>query len=786
MVSGYNCKLVKRPAIWASGAFMAGIAAGVGTAKYDALIPAVIILFSLYLLIMGLILFTNSNNCRRMISAAIICIAFFTAAAVYSFIVYSERLDVYDYGEEERLISATVLDRDKLDDDTVRYEVDCVTIDSESIGTHMLITVKNSTSLLLPGDRVELYSEVCRPSQARNSGLFDYREFLANKRIYYTAYADEKDVTVTEYTATGTNAFRYTLNRFKHDTINSCREYLSPEALGIVYAITSGDSVYIENTVYEQYRNTGTAHVLAISGLHVGFIVMFIGLLTRRLKKYSLSYTLINIAAVWVYIIFSGMNVSAVRAGIFFTLFGIGRLLRLRCSVTNVAFITAFIILAAEPMALFSVSFQLSFSAALALGILAPALKSFIFRHVKSLPSEAVNGASTVICASVGVVIPIAYHYNTVSLVSILVNLIIVPLYSYIVLFGFAVMLAAVIRVPVLISAAATVVNGLVRIAHIILEGISGFEYAYINVASPGVITILAALIVLLILSVECPSFIKKKLVPIACCLFVITAHIVIPYLGIGGTYTVSFIDVGQAECSLIVTPSNKTVMIDAGSSYGTQNTAEYVIAPYLLKHGNTKIDYLVLSHAHSDHIGETEALAELVDIGNIVYSCPDGDTQFDKIKELAVSKGINLINMYYTSSISADASTYINKVSTYYDSSDTNAQSLAVEIKCGENSLLFAGDMPSCGLDTLTCSGNILIYKASHHGSVTSLSTKIDELRPLYTVVCTKKNNVYGLPSEDAISRYEEYSNVLLVQEHGEIRFTFNDNGIRVFKYIA
>lgn len=226
--------------------------------------------------------------------------------------------------------------------------------------------------------------------------------------------------------------------------------------------------------------------------------------------------------------------------------------------------------------------------------------------------------------------------------------------------------------------------------------------------------------------------------------------------------------------------------MIDAGSSYGTQNTAEYVIAPYLLKHGNTKIDYLVLSHAHSDHIGETEALAELVDIGNIVYSCPDGDTQFDKIKELAVSKGINLINMYYTSSISADASTYINKVSTYYDSSDTNAQSLAVEIKCGENSLLFAGDMPSCGLDTLTFSGNILIYKASHHGSVTSLSTKIDELRPLYTVVCTKKNNVYGLPSEDAISRYEEYSNVLLVQEHGEIRFTFNDNGIRVFKYIA
>lgn len=786
MVKDNNVSFMKRPAIWASSAFMTGIAAGVGTAENDVLIPAVVILLSLYAVIAGTVLFTNTSTCRRAVTAVLLCALFFTAGAAYSFVVYSERLEVEELGGEKRLVSATILDRDKLDGNTVRYEVDNVTVNSRSIDTHMLVTVNNSTEMLLPGDRIEFWAEVRRPAESRNSLLFDYREFLADKRIYYTAYTEAEAVTVTPYADTGVNVFRYSLNRFKHGTVERCGEYLSSEALGIVYAMTAGDSVYIEGSLYDIYRNTGAAHVLAISGLHVGFIVMFISVLTRGLKKYSLLYTLTNIAAVWLYIAFAGMNISAVRAGIFFTLFGLGRLLRLRCSVTNVAFITAFIILVAEPMSLFSVSFQLSFSAALAIGILAPAMRRAIYRHTRYIPSEAVNGVATVICAGVGVMLPIAYHYNTVSLVSVLVNLIIVPLYSYVALFSFAVMLAAVVNVPFLLSAMATVTNGLVRIAHVILGGVAKLDYAYVNVASPNTVIIIASVVILLILSVECPSFVKRKLVPVLACTAVIAANILIPYIGIGGTYRVSFIDVGQAECTLIVTPTAKTIMIDAGASYGAKNTAEYIIAPYLLKHGNTRIDYLVLSHAHSDHIGEVAALAELVEIENIIYSSPDGDTQFDEIKSVAESNDINMINMFYTSDVTADASTYINKVSDYYDAKDTNAQSLVIEVKCGRNSLLFAGDMPSEGLDTLDCSEDILIYKASHHGSETSLSSRIEELRPLYTVICTKEGNRYNLPSEKAVESYKTYSNVILTQDHGEITFTFNDASVKVFKYIT
>ena len=104
----------------------------------------------------------------------------------------------------------------------------------------------------------------------------------------------------------------------------------------------------------------------------------------------------------------------------------------------------------------------------------------------------------------------------------------------------------------------------------------------------------------------------------------------------------------------------------------------------------------------------------------------------------------------------------------------------------CSKNNILFAGDMPSKGLNTMQCSDNILIYKASHHGSDSALSDTINEASPLYTVIFTKSGNSYGLPDENALDVYRSYSNVLLTEECGEIKFTFNDGYVKVFRYIV
>ena len=779
MVSDTYPNKIKRPAIWACSAFMAGILAGVWAAKHDFFNEIIFMLLAVYAVVVVTFLL------KRVAPTAVICILFFTVAVVYSFFVYSDRFVQKDLSGKEYNITATVLDYDKTDNDSIRYEVDCVQIDSVRLDTHILVTLKNSTNLLNPGDKIEFTSEIYKPSAARNSMVFDYSEYLADKRIYYTVYTDYENVSVTPYENTK-GALRYDINRFKRNTLKLCSEYLDSEALGIVYAITSGDTVYIDDEVYEKYRITGTAHVLAISGLHVGFIVLFLSFVTKRLRKYSPLYTAVNVAAVWVYIIFSGMSVSAVRAGIFFTMFSVGKMLKLRCNVTNIAFITAFIMLAVNPMSLFSVSFRLSFAAVLSIGILSPAMSDAISKRIKIIPRDAINTFSAVVCAAIGIMPIIAYHYNTLSVVSTLVNLIIVPLFSYIVLFSFALMLAVNIHIHFIASAFSVIITGLVRITDVILDFASSFKYSSITVASPDAVLIIAFVVAVVILSVEKPAPIKKKLIPLCCCLFVIAADIFIPYTGIDNTYTASFIDVGQAECSLIVTPHNKTVMIDAGTSYGSSNTAEYTIIPYLLKHGNTKIDYLVLSHAHSDHIGEAEYIIDHINVKNIIYSCPDENTGFDAIKDAAQRNGTNMINMYYTQSVQVDSTTYINKVCDYYESDDANAQSLVVEVACSKNNILFAGDMPSKGLNTMQCSDNILIYKASHHGSDSALSDTINEAAPLYTVIFTKSGNSYGLPDENALDVYRSYSNVLLTEECGEIKFTFNDGYVKVFRYIV
>lgn len=781
MVKNSNIINVKRPAIWACSAFMLGIVCGVYSAKHDMLMTAVIVLLALYAVTVVFMMFKRVNY------SATVLLLCFSAALVYSFFVYSERLTQPDLNDKEHFVSATVLDFDKINDDSIRFEMDKVEIDGEAINSHILVTVDNVNDMLEVGDRITFYAKVYKPNASRNSMLFDYREFLADKKIYYTVYIDSADIdSVIKYADTSRKTLIYEINRFKRRMILEYNKYLSSDAAGIINAITAGDSMYIDDNVYDLYRLTGSAHVLAISGLHVGFIVIFASIITKRLKKYGYLYTFVNLLIIWCYILFAGMSVSAVRAGIFFSLFAVGKMFSQRCNITNIAFITAFIMLAVDPMLLFSVSFQLSFAAVLSLGILSPRLSAFISKHAEFVPANAINSFSVVICAGLGVLLPIAYHYNTVSVVSIAVNLIIVPLYSYIVLFGFLMMAAVIINIPIIISAVAVVTNGLVFISHVILNFVASWKYSYITVPSPDFIIIAVSVILMLLLSVEKPAWIKRKLIPVCSCIFVLAAIMFVPYNRITGTYTASFIDVGQAECSLIVTPYNKTIMVDAGTSYGTDQAAEYTIVPYLLKHGNTVIDYLVISHAHSDHMGEADELIEQLEVKNLIYYCPDDSESFDALKEVAEKNGTNLINMYYNKNVRVDETTYINRVCDYYSDKDENGQSLVIEIKCSENNLLFAGDMLAEGLDGMDYSDNVLIYKAAHHGSVTALSDTIERISPLYSVIFTKEGNTYGLPNEEVVQKYSEFSDVLLTQECGEIRFTFNDRYVKVFKYIT
>lgn len=768
---------IKRPMIWVCVAFMLGILFGVYSAQHGVFVYVLIVLSVLF--VIGAAVWIIKKNAY----IAAVCIIGMTVAFLYSYNVYSQRFAMADISEHESLVSARVLDISKTSEDTVRYELDDVCINGNKVKSGMMLYVENGEVNV--GDSITFAANVTKPKQARNSKVFDYREYLANKGIYYTAYISGEDI--IEHQSVKFNLLfdaKYAINSFKHKTAAKYGEYLSPNAKGIVNAITFGDDMYIDDSHYDLYRRSGTVHVLAISGLHVGFAVAFAGLITKKLKKYGKAYTLINIIFVWLYILISGCNISAVRAGLFYTVYAIGSRTKQRTNITNTAFITALIMLLFNPMALFTVSFQLSFAAVLSIGILQNEFTLFIRKKFSFIPESAAKTFSTALCATVGVMLPIAYHFNTFSLISVFLNLVIIPLFAYVVGFAFLVMIAVTFKMGFATNLAATVVNGLVFISDSLLNTALKLKFSSISVASPSFCVIILGVIILWALSVEKPLHMNRKFTVILC-LCLIAANSIVPYMGIRN-YKVSFIDVGQAECSLIVTPTNKTVMIDAGTSYGTDGTAEYTIVPYLLKHGNYKIDYLVISHMHDDHMGEIEDILNLIKVENIVYFAPDEVDFTCDLLSIAENCGTNLINMYYNKCVYVDKNTKLNRLSTYFDEDDANDQSLILDVECSKRHLIYSGDASGEILDNTEYPKDIFVYKVAHHGSKTSYSDVLMHNLPQFSVICTKQGNVYNLPNEETLEKYREYTIVLQTSLSGEISFTFNDDTYKLYEYFG
>ena len=156
---------------------------------------------------------------------------------------------------------------------------------------------------------------------------------------------------------------------------------------------------------------------------------------------------------------------------------------------------------------------------------------------------------------------------------------------------------------------AAAVVNGLVFISDSVIDMALSWEYSYFNVATPSIIVIVSFALLLWLFSKDKPRFVKRKRYVAIGLVGALLICFLLPKVNLFGNYSLSIIDIAQAESALLVTPQNKTIMVDAGAPYGADDTAEYTLAPYIYKNGNSKIDYLVISHAHDDHVERLTAL---------------------------------------------------------------------------------------------------------------------------------------------------------------------------------
>ena len=283
-------------------------------------------------------------------------------------------------------------------------------------------------------------------------------------------------------------------------------------------------------------------------------------------------------------------------------------------------------------------------------------------------------------------------------------------------------------------------------------------------------------------------------------CLFTI---VIIVFVSIGVNIIqkplkIYFVDVGQGDCTLIQTPTNKNILIDGGGSeFGNFDVGESILLPYLLDRRVTTIDYMLISHADSDHISGLFAIIENLNVKNIIISKQGENSENLKIlNQLVKEKKVKVTIVEQGDCIQIDKYSYFEILfpdDELIKDNVLNNNSIVAKFHYENFSMLFTGDIEEiaekrlCKMYAGTNKLNATILKVAHHGSKTSSTEEFLELvNPKIAFIGVGANNNFGHPNDEVIERLKQYTNLIYrTDECGEISIIVNPNGkVKIFSY--
>ena len=599
-------------------------------------------------------------------------------------------------------------------------------------------------------DRVYITGEVSIPKERSNPGTFDYRRYLKSIGIRCIITAENIE---NVKKAGGIAALLKSAKCRTADIFESALGDDSAVVMGLLFGETSG----IDEDIIETFRRGGTAHVLAVSGLHLGLLYSFLCRFKR--KKRSIPADIAIVLALSAYTALAGFTASVVRACLMIFIHIAGNHLNRRYDLISSTCVSMIIILAINPMQIYSAGFQMSFLAVITLGVMIPLIQ----KKIKGI-------LLPMIAVQTGMVPYTMYVFNYVSLTSVISN------------------------IPVYFIAAAMIPAGISVIAFCwllvkLLLWCNDFTYMggvfTFDVASPSVIFLAVYYIFIFYMCSEAGQIALirrnyKKIAAVFAAAVICGAGCSV-YLSDGFEKTdMVFVDVGQGDC-LHIKAGGKNLLIDGGGSFN-YNVGKSTLKPYLLKNGVTKIDMAIATHLHTDHYQGLKELSQTYRIKKLgVYEANSvnenhlkKEFKTDEILYLAAGDVINMGRNVSVEVLSPDRGNPL-------DEKDENKNSLVLRVNVKGSSVLMTGDIDEKGEKTLIADTDIKadILKIAHHGSRYSSCEKFIAVAAPKIAVIQVGKNTYGHPSEEVIKRLEEHKiTVLRNDEQGAVGIRVNKAG--------
>ena len=650
-------------------------------------------------------------------------------------------------------------------------------------GLRLTVTQKEPEFPGKPGDSITATGVIRLFHSYHNPGQVEYETALAIRGLDARMSVAPGNLRVVGKDAPETLATR--LAHWRLQVRTEMRKAMPDADAALILGMLFGGYEGIERQTVRDFAATGIVHILSVSGAHIALVAGAVFWLTRRLFIGEIASAAVAGTAIIGYGLISGFSAPVVRSVIMgliaMTAIGLGR----RESASRALTLAVLGMLSYEPRYLFDISFQLSIACTGGLLYLHPPLETWqgkIKTENKWL-KFLLSGVALTLAVQLAVLPLQAWYFGLLPWISFFANLFVVPLLEAVILLGlFGVILAGGMEsltqplfagISLLTGLAVELNRFFARLpGNTIPLPAFGLSYSFMYYG------FLSWLFGYWTICGHSPTTFWRNLIsrPKASTFLGVTAILALLFVWQRpGPLQVHFIDVGQGDATLVITPNGRAVLIDAGGAMGPQNTfdiGERVVVPYLRHYGVRKVDWLILTHNHQDHAGGAAAVAEFLGVRQALLhlSATDEPPAILRLRRAMHNQGmreatdvgeIRLDGVHIQLYQAGDSMVGGSGKSANRNQESENGRSTVARIEFGRHSFLLTGDLEGEG-ETRISRSNIhpsTMLKVGHHGGRKSTQAVfLAKVSPQYAVISVGADNRYGHPAPETLKRLREW----------------------------
>lgn len=640
-----------------------------------------------------------------------------------------------------------------------------------------------------PGDRVRVRGRLSPLKPADAPGRFDEEQFGLARGIHARlGLYDAADLAVVRR---GEEAAP--LAKLRLSLRERLLDLATPKEAGVLLALLVGDTALFDREDLELYRRVGAGHLLAVSGLQVsllallGFRAVLFALLLLpwgrvRLRARGLS-ALSSLALVWAFVGLCGAPPSAVRAAGMATAGLVALSFGRRARALDTFAIAGLVTVLLSPASVIDPSFLLSYAAVL--GLVAVQSPRGLAARLGALG----KGALSALAAGLAT-LPISAHlFGEVAPGGILANIVLVPAASLLQVPAIALgLLGALFASPWMVSLGAAAGG----VLEALCAGLDGFLGGVVPLTAPGPAETALLLVASLLFVVGAARGPSRGLLAAAAAS---AALALLPSLSSPGGVRVTVLPVGQGDGLVLEMDSGEVMLVDGGGLWDERRDPGVdVVLPFLRRRGIARVDVVVLSHPHPDHLLGLLPVVEQVPVGELWHSgYGEGHPLMRRLLTTAARRGVKVRAAPELVGAHRFGATRVEVLAPFpedgdalYEELSENDNSLVLRVVHGRDRLLLTGDIERWGETYLLASGvdvSADVVKAAHHGSRTSSTDAfVRATGAKHVVFTTEARNGFGFPHAPVVERWRRSGASLWdTAVHGEISIWLTGEGVSI-----